>query len=167
MTAIHPRLVVLLADDDENDVLFIGRALERLGVLDRLLTVADGEEVITYFRGLDAYSDRQKYPIPDLLILDHRMPKVSGLDVLFWVRTQKLFERLPILVFTTGLPADQLRILQTLRAVFCAKTGSFPDLLQVMSEAIQTVLPPARNGERRHAQLGGSPSRQVNAGSVR
>ena len=135
-------LNVLLADDDDNDVLLIRRALMRLTKLDQFRTVSDGEQVIAYFRGAESFADRRTFPIPDLLILDHRMPRISGLDVLFWLRTQKPFERLPTLLFTTALAPAQLKILRSLRAVFCVKTGMFPDLLQVLHAGIESVFDP-------------------------
>src|SRR5690348_7667725 len=128
MTLIHPRLTVLLAEDDENDVLLIRRALEKLSVVGRLITVCDGEQVLAYFKAADIYADRQRFPAPDLLLLDHRMPRVSGLDVLFWLRTQSPFKRLPVLVLSVDLTPPETAILETLNAIYCLKSASHTEL---------------------------------------
>src|SRR4051794_38719486 len=118
MRSICPRLIVLLAEDDENDILFVRRALEKLGLVERLITVRDGAQVLAYFRALESGAIDPDHPAPDLLILDQNMPQVSGLDLLFWLRTQKRFESLPAMVLTTGLPPDRYKMLRRLGAVF-------------------------------------------------
>jgi len=140
MTAIHPRLTVLLAEDDENDIVLIRRILEKLGLLSQLLTVADGEQALTYFRALSIQGDRNRYPWPELVLLDHRMPRVSGLDVLFWLRTQALFKHLPVLILSGGLNPQERSILQRLNALHCHKSCSPGELTQKLSTCVQATL---------------------------
>jgi CheY-like chemotaxis protein len=80
---------VLIADDSEDDRLFLKRAIARHApLLEVVAEVEDGDEVITYLEGHGRYADRQKYPLPDLLSMDARMPRVSGIEVLEWLRLQ-------------------------------------------------------------------------------
>lgn len=73
---------LLLAEDDENDIVFTKTACERAGNLMNIQVVRDGREVIRYLSGSDEFSDRTRYPMPEVVLLDTRLPAVSGLDVL-------------------------------------------------------------------------------------
>jgi DNA-binding NarL/FixJ family response regulator len=82
---------VLIADDYEADRFFLKEAIRRHApLLEVVGEVGDGDEVIAYLWGYGEYADREKYPLPELLILDVRMPRMTGLQVLEWLKTQKL-----------------------------------------------------------------------------
>ena len=82
---------VLIADDYEADRFFLKEAIRRHApLLEVVGEVSDGDEVIAYLWGYGEYADREKYPLPELLILDVRMPRMTGLQVLEWLKTQKL-----------------------------------------------------------------------------
>src|SRR5438046_33842 len=94
------RLTAVLVDDDDNDIILVRHALDRLQILDRVIVQPDSERVIPYLRGEGPYRDRQTYPFPGVLILDRRMPRLSGLDLLFWLRTQPRFHTLPVVALS-------------------------------------------------------------------
>jgi len=96
----HDDLTILLIDDSENDTVLIRRALHDAGVLNPLRTVCDGEEAIAYLQGTGAYSDRQRFPLPDLILLDLKMPKIDGFDVLQWIRQQPALKGLPVIALS-------------------------------------------------------------------
>lgn len=78
---------VLIADDSEADRFFLRTALERNAP--RLKIIAqlhDGAEVVDYLAGENEYSDRDRFPVPELLILDSRMPRMDGIEVLKWLK---------------------------------------------------------------------------------
>ena len=79
---------ILLAEDDQNDVFFMQRAFSQARLLNPLKVVRDGEETIQYLQGEGVYADRVQYPFPVLLLLDLRMPRRNGFDVLEWLRQQ-------------------------------------------------------------------------------
>jgi DNA-binding NarL/FixJ family response regulator len=82
---------VLIADDYEADRFFLKEAIRRHApLLEVVGEVSDGDEVIAYLWGYGEYADREKYPLPELLILDVRMPRMTGLQVLEWLKTQNL-----------------------------------------------------------------------------
>ena len=82
--------LVLLADDSEDDGLLLEMAFGQLDRLRLLPRMCDGERTIAYLRGDGKYSDRRKYPLPDLLLLDLKMPRVDGFQVLEWLRANPL-----------------------------------------------------------------------------
>ena len=82
---------VLIADDYEADRYFLKEVIRRHApLLEVVGEVQDGEEVIAYLWGYGPYSDREKYPLPELLIMDVRMPRMTGVQVLEWMSTQTL-----------------------------------------------------------------------------
>jgi DNA-binding NarL/FixJ family response regulator len=84
---------VLIADDEEPDRFFLKEAIRKHAPTFQVVgEVGDGEEVIAYLWGYGKYSDREKYPFPKLLIMDCRMPRITGIQVLEWLQTQKFPE---------------------------------------------------------------------------
>lgn len=93
---------VLYAEDDENDVFFMERAFSKLQLSDALRVVPNGRLAVEYLSGVGDYADRAKHPLPDVLILDVKMPEMSGLEVLKWARGRPEYQALPILLFTSS-----------------------------------------------------------------
>jgi CheY-like chemotaxis protein len=82
---------VLIADDSAEDRFFLRRCMERdVPRLEVVCEVGDGEQVSAYLSGQGAYADRTRYPYPDLLLLDWRMPRADAVDVLHWLRARQL-----------------------------------------------------------------------------
>src|SRR6185369_2864549 len=77
---------ILVAEDDESDVDVILRAFKKGRFLNPLKIVHDGAEAIAYLSGDGAYANCAEYPLPGLLLLDIRMPREDGFQVLRWVR---------------------------------------------------------------------------------
>ena len=94
---------VLVVEDDSNDVLLLQRAFRKGGLTHLLQVVHDGEEAILYLSGEAPYTDRSKYPLPALMLLDLKMPRKSGLEVLDWLRKQtNELKNLPVIVLTSS-----------------------------------------------------------------
>jgi len=82
---------VLIADDYEADRFFLKEVIRRHAPgLEIVGEVEDGDEVIAYLWGYGQYADRERFPMPDLLIMDVRMPRMTGVQVLEWMKTQDL-----------------------------------------------------------------------------
>ena len=84
----YPEATILIAEDNRDDALLIQRALRRANLINPLQVVANGEQAIGYLKGDGPYADRSSYPVPELVMLDLQMPRVSGLEVLKWIREQ-------------------------------------------------------------------------------
>jgi CheY-like chemotaxis protein len=119
--------VILLADDDENDLLLIRRTIKRFDLAERLMAVSDGEHVIAYLEGDLRYADRDAFPLPDVVILDQSMPRWPGLDVLLWIRNSPRFEHLPVVMLSLLSP-NQAETARILGAAYCPKSPNLADL---------------------------------------
>src|ERR1700722_6374249 len=93
---------ILHVEDDPNDTLLFQHACRKAGVFFDLQAVSDGDQAMAYLRGANDFSDRAKHPMPQLILLDLKMPRVSGFDVLAWLRTDDSFKELPVVVLTSS-----------------------------------------------------------------
>jgi CheY-like chemotaxis protein len=101
----HP--TVLYIEDDVDDVALMQHAWKRVGVRNPLQIVGDGEEARRYLAGEGRYANRVDYPMPSLVLLDLKLPKVPGLDVLTWIRQQPALHTLRVIVVSSSLrPRD-------------------------------------------------------------
>ncbi|MEW6497847.1 MAG: response regulator [Cyanobacteriota bacterium] len=99
MTQLQQK-TVLVVEDEESDLFSLERAFRRLGSEFVLQVVGTGQDAVCYLEGKEPYSDRTQYPLPVLIVLDLRLPGMSGLDLLKWIRQQPLFKELPIIALT-------------------------------------------------------------------
>jgi CheY-like chemotaxis protein len=93
--------VVLIAEDNENDVAMLRRALEQLSFAGHVQFVADGEQGIAYLSGEARFARRSEFPLPDFLLLDLKMPRKNGFEVLQWIQGQPTLAQLRTVVLTT------------------------------------------------------------------
>jgi CheY-like chemotaxis protein len=93
---------ILLAEDREDDILLVQRAFEKSGIRNPLFVVRDGEEAMNYLSGVFPFSDRVSFPMPALFLLDLKMPRVDGFDVLRWLKTQPDLASLRVVVLTSS-----------------------------------------------------------------
>jgi CheY-like chemotaxis protein len=105
------RFTVLLVDDSEDDRFFMRRALCNNPRLFVVGEACDGEDAIAYLSGQAVFSDREKHPFPDVLLLDLKMPRKTGYEVLQWLQTQAFSDLRVIVVSGSALPEDVARSL--------------------------------------------------------
>lgn len=107
MSAAPECPVLLLVDDDENDRMFFERAVRKAGYSWRIAGVTTGREALQYLSGAGRFADRAAHPAPSHVLLDLKLPEVSGLEVLEWIRSQAALEALPVIVLSSSRqPAD-------------------------------------------------------------
>lgn len=129
--------VILLAEDREDDVVIIRRAFLQGRILNPLFVVKDGEEVIAYLSGEGKYANRAEYPLPELLLLDLKMPKLDGFETLRWVRQNPGLKALRIVVLTSSEEiSDVNRAYQLGANSFLVKPVNFDHLVEI-SQAIK------------------------------
>lgn len=95
-------VTILHVDDDSNDALLFQHACQKAGIDCNLQNVEDGEQAITYLRGAEQFADRRRYPVPTLVLLDLKMPRVNGFDVLAWVRGNHQTRAMPVVVLSSS-----------------------------------------------------------------
>jgi CheY-like chemotaxis protein len=94
--------VILIAEDREDDILIIRRSFEKAGVPNPIQVVKDGIEVIAYLLGEGKFANRVEYPLPTLLLLDLKMPRIDGFEVLRWLHQQPVLKNLRVIVLTSS-----------------------------------------------------------------
>jgi CheY-like chemotaxis protein len=100
---------VLLADDSEDDRLLLRRALRKKPRFALVGEVYDGEAAIAWLAGQGDYKDREKFPFPDVLMLDLKMPRMTGHEVLAWLQTRTFSNLRVVVVSGSFLPRDIAR----------------------------------------------------------
>ncbi len=100
--------VILLAEDREDDIVLITKAFQKAGLNYPFFVVRDGEEAISYLEGMGKFANRAEYPLPDLLLLDIKMPGTDGFEVLRWIRSQPGFGNLRVLILTSSLDTQDV-----------------------------------------------------------
>jgi len=124
---------ILLVEDDPNDVLLIQRAFRKSNVANPIQVVGDGEEAIAYLSGQGPCADRERYPLPLLLLLDLKLPRKSGFEVLEWLRQQPGLKRLPVVVLTSSAETPDVNRAYDLGAnSYLVKPVRFEDLLHMV-----------------------------------
>lgn len=93
------KYLVLMVDDSADDCLLIKMAIGKADRLRFIGSVSDGEELVSYLTGKEEYGDRQRYPLPDMLLLDLKMPRKNGFEVLEWLQSQP-FENMTVVVLS-------------------------------------------------------------------
>lgn len=93
---------ILLVEDNPDDVILTRRAFRRAGLDAALAVVEDGELAVEYLSGVGRFSDRERHPWPALVLLDLKLPRKPGLEVLQWIRSQPTLHDLPVVVLTSS-----------------------------------------------------------------
>jgi CheY-like chemotaxis protein len=103
----RPSTVFLIVEDEPSDAEFLQRAFARAGGGDRVYTVGNGQEAVAYLTG-DAQNDRERFPLPDVIITDLKMPHMNGLELLQWLHTHETWCRVPRVVLTSSTASSDV-----------------------------------------------------------
>src|SRR3954447_783656 len=131
------KLVILVAEDDPNDLELLKHVASDNGVQVDFQPVHDGEQVINYLRGEGEFRDRARHPIPDILVLDLKMPRVNGFEVLEWLRQQPGVARIPVVVLSgSGLETDIEEAYRLGANTYFTKPGQIAELRKIIGSLI-------------------------------
>ena len=143
---------ILHVEDNEDDQFFLKRACEAAGIQNTIHSLDDGQKAIDYLSSQGPYADRQQYTTPCLVILDLKLPKVHGLEVLKWIRAHKEFKSIVVVILSSSplrndvdtaydagvnsfivkpLTSDQMTNIARLIKEYWLETNEFPSVCEM------------------------------------
>jgi CheY-like chemotaxis protein len=126
---------ILVAEDEDADVIFLQHACDTLKILNPLVVLKDGDEVVSYLQRKAPFENRAEHPPPALLLLDLKMPRMTGFDVLEWLQKNPQFKTFPIVVLTSSdQERDREKAMSLGAAGFCVKPGGIQKLTDLVRE---------------------------------
>jgi CheY-like chemotaxis protein len=128
---------ILLVDDDENDVLVMTMAMKKVGMPCPIRVAKDGRDAQDYLSGAGKFADRSEYPLPCLMLVDLKLPRIMGLEVLRWLRERPEFDSTIVLVLSSSPMPDDIDRAYHLRANAYLVKPSGLENLQLMAQAIK------------------------------
>lgn len=144
---MNKNIAILHVEDDPNDVLLIERAFRKANFAGKVIVTNDGEQAIAYLKGEEIYADRVMYPLPSVMVMDVKLPRKSGLEVLAWLRCQPNLRRLPVIILTSSKqPGDINQAYDSGANCYLIKPVNFAELQEMAkmldSFWLQTNQPP-------------------------
>ena len=124
--------LILLVEDDMDDALLLRRAFAKAGILNTIAHIEDGDTAVAYLDGAGKYADRDRHPLPCLILLDLKLPRRAGLEVLAWMRAQPGLKRIPVVVLTSSQQSSDINRAYDLGAnSYLVKPVGFDTLLEM------------------------------------
>ena len=125
--------LILLVEDRPDEVELMKQALHQAGITNPLRILSDGAEVIAYFEGRDRFADRGAWPLPILVLLDLKLPKRSGLDIVAWAKQDPRMKRIPVIIVTSSRETSDMEKAYAAGAnSYLVKPTSFREFVETM-----------------------------------
>jgi DNA-binding response OmpR family regulator len=138
---------ILSVEDDQDAIFFLELAFKKAAIVQPLVTLDDGEKAINYVLGVGAFANRELHPLPSLILLDIKMPKKSGFEVLELIRKTHAIETLPVVMLTSSAhPDDILRSRELGADHFLVKPPDIEKLAQMIKMVYDRWVGPQLNG---------------------
>jgi CheY-like chemotaxis protein len=126
---------ILLAEDEQNDVFLMRLALQHAGLDCNLVAVANGEQATEYLNGDPPFSDKTEFPPPSLVLLDLKMPRMNGFEVLSWIASRPEAKAFPVIVLSSsGQDQDRQRAFSLGADDYQVKPAGFDLLVELIKE---------------------------------
>jgi CheY-like chemotaxis protein len=132
--------LILHVEDDPNDVTLVGMAFRKAQLEISLFAATDGDQAVHYLAGDGIYADRTAHPLPTLVLLDLKLPRKSGLEVLAWLRAQShpYLRRVPVVMLTSSNQPDDIDAAYDLGAnSYLVKPGDLRVLVEMFKSLHQ------------------------------
>lgn len=142
---------ILIVEDLRDDIELILRVLNKSKMGSEIYIVRDGQEALDYMYRRGKYEDRRKAPVPDLILLDVKLPKVSGLEVLRQLKSDQNFKRIPVVILTVSQREEDINSSYDLGAnSYVVKSVSFDKFNEIIENMerywAMTNIPPVVEG---------------------
>src|SRR5690242_3318352 len=132
---MEPRLHILLVDDDHADLALFGMAVDKSDLNIWLHTLTEGQQAIDYLEAKGVYADRTLHPLPDVVVVDLKMPRVSGFDLLAWRKASRVFSSIPVVILSGSKnPSEIKRAAQMGANKHIVKPDDFEEWKKVVRE---------------------------------
>jgi CheY-like chemotaxis protein len=123
---------ILLVEDEVNDVFFMKHAFLEIGLTNPMQVATNGWEAINYLSGKDEYADRERFPLPCLVLLDLKLPRVMGLEVLKWIREQSELKTVIVIILSSSQLTPDIEWAYRLGAnAYLVKPSTPPELREL------------------------------------
>jgi CheY-like chemotaxis protein len=124
---------ILLIEDEPTDAQLILRGFEKAKVLNPIVHLTNGDDALRYLAGRGEFTDRLKYPIPALILLDLKLPGLTGIQLLQWLHVQGELKRIPLVVLTADDRQDIVNAAYDLGAnSYLVKPGNAADIVRMV-----------------------------------
>ncbi|MDB6095678.1 MAG: two-component system response regulator [Verrucomicrobia bacterium] len=126
-------ITILLVEDEESSAFFFQHVMTKLEMPQSLQVAQDGQEALDYLDGKGRFRDRITFPIPGLIVLDLKMPRVTGFEVLGWIRKQPELRKLIVIVMSTSASDSDINQAYELGAnAYVVKPSGLDELAEVL-----------------------------------
>ncbi len=126
---------ILAAEDETSDAMILKLAFQRANLPHPLVVVGNGQEAVDYLRGSGRHGDRSLYPLPGLIVLDLKMPRMNGFDVLEWLARQPECKEIPAVILSSSSDESDMRKARELGArEYFVKPHAFSDLIAIVQQ---------------------------------
>lgn len=126
---------ILLVEDNEMDVILTMDAFREAHLKNQIIVARDGEEALDYLFAKGEFTDRKKHPLPNLILLDLRMPKIDGFEVLRKIKSTPRLKRIPVIILTSSNEdGDRILSYDIGANSYLSKPVSFEDFVDVVKK---------------------------------
>jgi CheY-like chemotaxis protein len=147
-------LTILLVEDNPDHVFLTLEGLKRGNLVNDVRVANDGQEALDYVYRKGKYADEEKYPLPELILLDIRLPKKNGIEVLKIIKEDDKLKDIPVIMLTTSVNEDEIAQSYSYGAnSYITKPVTFHDFVEKMKAlqfywCVTNTLPPPHNEAR-------------------
>jgi CheY-like chemotaxis protein len=125
---------ILLVEDEASDADLLCRAYEKAKITNPIIHLTNGDEALAYLAGTKEYADRKIFPLPSLILLDLKLPGMTGLQLLQWKRTRNEVRRIPVVVLTMDDNPETVRHAYDAGAnSYLVKPGGHKEILRMVN----------------------------------
>ncbi len=145
---------ILLVEDNPDDIELTMRALKKGKIGNNIYVARDGEEALDFLLHRGGYSDKKKFPIPGLILLDLNLPKRNGIEILQKIKAEPILKRVPVIMLTTSKRDEDIMQSYDLGVnSYIMKPVEFDKFIQTIKNIelywVLTNTPPLLNGKQR------------------